>query len=108
MHQKNSTKKKAEGPGGLEDHYLEQLKLAPGVQGLIGEEGSYVKGSVKSTADYSYHATTYSGDHYRIVGDAAGERVFVLSSDSPQIVIRFYVLLQLLSTLSSPLVSTSR
>ncbi|KAF9461922.1 FAD/NAD-binding domain-containing protein [Collybia nuda] len=71
MHQNTSNQKKAERPGSLEEHYLEELKLAPGVQQLIGEKGIYVKGSVKSTADYSYHATSYSGDHYRIVGDAA-------------------------------------
>lgn len=73
MHQDTSNKKKSEGPSGLEQHYLEQLKLAPGLQALIGENGEYVQGSVKSTADYSYHATCYSGDHYRIVGDAAGK-----------------------------------
>ncbi|ETW77133.1 putative halogenase [Heterobasidion irregulare TC 32-1] len=71
MHQDNSNRKKSENAGGLEEHYLEQLKLAPGVQGLIGERGSYVKSSVKSTADYSYHAGCYSGDHFRLVGDAA-------------------------------------
>nr|A0A0U3C228.1 RecName: Full=Flavin-dependent halogenase armH5 [Armillaria mellea]ALT31852.1 ArmH5 [Armillaria mellea] len=71
MHQDTSNRKKAEGPSGLEQHYLSQLKLAPGVQDLIGSKGSYVPGSVKSTADYSYHATEYSGDHYRIIGDAA-------------------------------------
>ncbi|KAJ6625002.1 hypothetical protein B0H10DRAFT_688138 [Mycena sp. CBHHK59/15] len=71
MHQNTSTAKKREQPGTLESHYLEQLKLTPGIQALIGETGTYVAGSVKSTADYSYHATGYSGDHYRIVGDAA-------------------------------------
>jgi flavine halogenase len=75
MHQDTSNKKKSEGPSGLEQHYLEQLKLAPGLQALIGEKGTYVSGSVKSTADFSYHATDYSGDHYRIVGDAAGKHI---------------------------------
>lgn len=73
MHQNTSNKKKADRPGSLEDHYLEEIKLAPGVQALIGEKGTYVKGSVKSTSDYSYHATGYSGDHFRIVGDAGGD-----------------------------------
>ena len=74
MHQDISNQKKAAAAEkGLEAHYLEQLKLAPGVQDLIGENGTYVQGSVRSTADYSYHATSYSGDHYRLIGDAAGE-----------------------------------
>ncbi|KAJ8518265.1 hypothetical protein ONZ45_g4620 [Pleurotus djamor] len=71
MHQDTSTRKKAAGPSKLEDHYLEELKLAPGIQELIGTEGSYVAGSVRSTADYSYHSTAYSGNHYRVIGDAA-------------------------------------
>ncbi|KAJ8495367.1 hypothetical protein ONZ45_g12901 [Pleurotus djamor] len=71
MHQDTSIQKKATGPSGLEDHYLEQIKLAPGVIGRIGEKGTYIPGSVRSTADFSYHATTYSGDHFRIIGDAA-------------------------------------
>jgi len=65
------TRKKKEQPGTLESHYLAQLMLAPGIQALIGTTGTYVPGSVKATADYSYHATSYSGDNYRIVGDAA-------------------------------------
>ncbi|KXN84312.1 Tryptophan 2-halogenase [Leucoagaricus sp. SymC.cos] len=71
MHQETSNQKKAAGPSGLEAHYLEQLKLAPGVLGRIGDKGIYIPGSLQSTADYSYHATSYSGDHYRIIGDAA-------------------------------------
>ncbi|KAF8523372.1 FAD/NAD-binding domain-containing protein [Hysterangium stoloniferum] len=71
MHQDTSNRKKSEGPSGLEAHYLEQLKLAPDLMKLIGEKGTYVPGSVRSTADYSYHATSYSGNHYRLIGDAA-------------------------------------
>jgi len=71
MHLDTSNRKKAEGPNKLEDHYLSQLKLAPGVCDLIGETGKYVQGSVRSTSDFSYHATAYSGDHYRLTGDAA-------------------------------------
>ncbi|KAI0686451.1 FAD/NAD-binding domain-containing protein [Cytidiella melzeri] len=71
MHQDTSNYKKAQHPGSLEDHYHEQLKLAPGVIDLIGDQGEFMKGTVAGTSDYSYHATSYSGDHYRIVGDAA-------------------------------------
>lgn len=73
MHLDTSNRKKAEGPNKLEDHYLSQLKLAPGVCDLIGKAGKYVQGSVRSTSDFSYHAAAYSGDHYRLTGDAAGK-----------------------------------
>ncbi len=72
MHQDTSIRKKQEGPSVLEQHYLEQLKLAPDLQALIGDKGAYIAKSVRGTADYSYHATQYSGDHYRLIGDAAG------------------------------------
>ncbi len=72
MHQETSNQKKAAGPKGLEAHYLDQVKLAPGVHKRLGNNASYITGSVRSTADFSYHAKSYSGDHYRIIGDAAG------------------------------------
>jgi len=53
----------------LEDHYLEQLQLLPGVRDLLGE-GQLIDGSITSTSDYSYSPERYSGDHYRLVGDA--------------------------------------
>lgn len=70
MHEEASKVKKAQLGGTLQDHYLEQLKLVPGVMDHIGDKGELV-GPVRSTVDYSYHATTYSGDHYRMIGDAA-------------------------------------
>ncbi|TFK50413.1 FAD/NAD-binding domain-containing protein [Heliocybe sulcata] len=74
MHQNVSNKKKVEYPGGrpsLTEHYLDQLKLAPGVLELTGDKGTLVEGSVKSSSDYSYYSSQYAGDHYRLVGDAA-------------------------------------
>ncbi|PPQ70820.1 hypothetical protein CVT24_001037 [Panaeolus cyanescens] len=76
MHITNSNKKKARlNPDGtkmsLTDHYLDQLQYAPGVRELIGEKGSFIPGSTKSTSDFSYSATRYSGDHFRLIGDAA-------------------------------------
>ncbi|EPQ51290.1 FAD/NAD P-binding domain-containing protein [Gloeophyllum trabeum ATCC 11539] len=74
MHQNISNKKKADYPGGrptLTEHYLDQMKFLPGVLDLIGNEGSLVEGSIKSSTDYSYHSSSYSGDHFRILGDAA-------------------------------------
>jgi hypothetical protein len=57
-------------------HYLDCLQLSPGLIELLGdakivEDGPYPV--VQSASDFSYNAPTYSGDHYRLVGDAAGE-----------------------------------
>lgn len=59
----------------LHSFYLDELKRAPGVIKLLGdsrlrtpEEGS----SVKMTSDFSYAATSYAGDHYRLAGDSGG------------------------------------
>ncbi|KAF7297289.1 FAD/NAD P-binding domain-containing protein [Mycena indigotica] len=62
-------KKRANKDGSLKDHYLEQLKLAPGLIRLLGD-GNLVS-EVKSAGDYSYSATHYAGPRYRLVGDAA-------------------------------------
>jgi len=76
-----SAKKKAEGrkasPNGehsLKDHYLEQIKLVPGLGNLL--EGATLKEDddyyhVRSAADFSYAADKYAGDHYRLIGDAS-------------------------------------
>lgn len=76
MHQTTSNKKKATlKPDGtrpsLTEHYLDQLQHVPGVRELIGDKGSFIPGSTKSASDFSYSATRYSGDHFRIIGDAA-------------------------------------
>ncbi|KAJ7451092.1 putative halogenase [Mycena latifolia] len=55
--------------GTLKAHYLDQLKLAPGVMNLLGA-GELVS-DIKSAGDYSYSATNYAGPKYRLVGDAA-------------------------------------
>ncbi|KAJ7042942.1 FAD/NAD-binding domain-containing protein [Mycena alexandri] len=70
MHQDNSIlKKKARGLS-LEEHYREQLQLAPGIMALIGSKGTFISGC-KSVGDSSYHAPSYAGNHFRLVGDAA-------------------------------------
>ncbi|KAF8898068.1 hypothetical protein CPB84DRAFT_1815800 [Gymnopilus junonius] len=66
MHQTTSNKKKAilKADGTkptLTEHYLDQLQYVPGVRELIGDKGS----------SFCYSATRYSGDHFRIIGDAA-------------------------------------
>lgn len=79
MHENDANAKKtmpnAEGrTPTLTEHYLEQLKLAPGVkENIIGENGYLVPGTVKSASDSSYWATRYSGDHFRIIGDAGSK-----------------------------------
>jgi len=66
-----SISKKRALPGGstLTAHYLDQLKLAPGLMRLLGQ-GELVS-EIKSAGDYSYSATNYAGPKYRLVGDAA-------------------------------------
>ncbi|PCH37849.1 FAD/NAD(P)-binding domain-containing protein [Wolfiporia cocos MD-104 SS10] len=76
MHQDASIAKKAKlNANGqkptLTEHYMEQLEFLPGVKELIGDEGKFIPGSTKSAADFSYFATRYSGDHFRVIGDAA-------------------------------------
>ncbi|KAJ7656560.1 hypothetical protein B0H17DRAFT_373719 [Mycena rosella] len=76
MHQNASNTKKgtvmADGKKPtLTEHYLDQLQFVPGAKELVGENGKMIPGSIKSAADYSYSASRYSGDHFRIVGDAA-------------------------------------
>lgn len=59
----------------LKDHYLSQLDLVPGLKALLGgavlQEDPSLGPSVKSATDYSYAASCYAGDHYRLVGDAS-------------------------------------
>ncbi|KAG6837830.1 hypothetical protein H0H93_016198 [Arthromyces matolae] len=50
--------------------YLSNLVLAPGVTRLITSKGKLVDGNVKTASDFSYSASSYAGNNYRIVGDA--------------------------------------
>ncbi|KAJ7499483.1 FAD/NAD-binding domain-containing protein [Mycena latifolia] len=61
----NSVSKKKER-GSLEEHYKEQLRLAPEIMGLVGTKGAYGAGSCKSVGDYSYHAPSNTGNHFRL------------------------------------------
>ncbi|KAF8162502.1 hypothetical protein K438DRAFT_2025490 [Mycena galopus ATCC 62051] len=76
MHQDSSNAKKAAVMANgktptLTEHYLDQLQFVPGVKELIGDKGSLTPGSVKSAGDFSYSASRYSGNHFRVIGDAA-------------------------------------
>lgn len=71
------SRKKAESGLGLQDFYISQLNaFTPETLKLIGEgtlRGKAGPGAVKSASDYSYSAPTYSGNHFRIAGDAGGK-----------------------------------
>lgn len=74
MFQHISTEKKAAARAAnakhtLKDHYLDQLQLLPGVQDLLGN-GKLVDDNIRAAGDYSYSPDRYSGDHFRLVGDA--------------------------------------
>ena len=53
-------------------HYMAELDLAPSVKALLGnatlieDDGP----AIRSASDFSYHADSYAGPNYRIVGDA--------------------------------------
>jgi hypothetical protein len=61
-----------------EQRYLKGLDLVPGLKRLLGFKGKMVRGegevsTVRTASDYSYSASSYAGENYRIVGDAAGK-----------------------------------
>lgn len=60
------------GASALATRYLSNLNFAPGVVRLVGE-GELVGGSIKTASDFSYSASSYAGQNYRIVGDAGGK-----------------------------------
>ncbi|KAJ7468679.1 hypothetical protein FB451DRAFT_1340310 [Mycena latifolia] len=60
----------------LQDHYLSQLEFVPKLKKLLGDAKLRVDPSgqiptVRSASDYSYTATRYYGDHFRLIGDAS-------------------------------------
>lgn len=59
----------------LKDHYISQLDLVPGLKAMLEDaklQDDPAKGPpVRSASDYSYSATSYAGDHFRLVGDAS-------------------------------------
>lgn len=80
MNQTISNEKKAAGRVGkadysLRQHYFDQLEFLPGVKDLLEfatlRDDGYTP-AVQSASDYSYSATNYAGNHYRLVGDASG------------------------------------
>ncbi|KAI9458851.1 FAD/NAD(P)-binding domain-containing protein [Lactarius psammicola] len=62
-------------PVGAEQRYLSALDLAPGVKQLLCPDGVMLRGdsdsdTVRTASDYSYSASYYAGENFRIVGDA--------------------------------------
>lgn len=60
----------------LKTHYLAELERAPDIIALIGE-GSLIDNkdglTIRAASDYSYSASYYAGNHFRLAGDAGGE-----------------------------------
>jgi len=65
------------GDSSLTAHYLDELKLSPGVLKYIGDDAKLVDvgkdggPAVKQAADYSYSASAYAGPNWRLIGDAS-------------------------------------
>jgi len=54
---------------------MKELARAPGVPKLFGKGTLRNDGkpeAVKSASDFSYSASTYDGDYFRLAGDAGG------------------------------------
>ncbi|KAF5375807.1 hypothetical protein D9757_011192 [Collybiopsis confluens] len=74
-HQSTFTERRAQTkPDGakysITEHYNNQFQWAPHVTEFVSG-GEMIAGTTHSASDYSYWAKGYSGDHYRLVGDAA-------------------------------------
>lgn len=54
----------------LTEFYLDQIQFVPQVGEFLNN--ATLKSNIRSASDYSYSAQAYSGDHFRLVGDAAG------------------------------------
>jgi hypothetical protein len=78
MDQYTSNRKKREaedtsGVSNLHAHYLQEIQRLPGLRNLLEKatlRNSGLPDSIKSASDFTYSASTYAGDRYRIAGDA--------------------------------------
>ncbi|EPQ52656.1 FAD/NAD P-binding domain-containing protein, partial [Gloeophyllum trabeum ATCC 11539] len=68
MHETDNIRLRKEH-GSVRQHYLRSLERAPGVCDLLKD--SQLQGDVQSASDYSYSATSYAGEGWRLAGDAA-------------------------------------
>ena len=81
MDSETSAKKRKESNanGGMKEHYLDQLQFVPSIAKFLRGATMIAEESVRSASDYSYAASCYAGDHFRIAGDAGGmSHIFVL------------------------------
>ncbi|KAJ7153561.1 FAD/NAD(P)-binding domain-containing protein [Mycena crocata] len=72
--EKKAAAKERGEDGSTAAHYHRELKLAPNIQVLMGDATMFKKPDapmISAASDYSYHASSYAGPHYRLVGDAA-------------------------------------
>lgn len=68
----------------LIDFYRHQLAHAPHLSELLkdatmtnsssSEDAASTVGLVKAASDFSYSASAYAGDHFRLAGDAGGKQ----------------------------------
>lgn len=83
------------GEDTLKAHYLDELKLSPGVLGCIGDKGKLVEirkdggPGVTQAADASYSARSYAGPGYRLVGDAAGHSFPILYLTATLLIVKY-------------------
>jgi len=73
-HEKKAQAKERGEDASTAAHYHRELNLAPNIQILMGDATLFKKPDaplISAASDYSYHATSYAGPHYRLVGDAA-------------------------------------
>jgi len=61
---------------GTEQRYLKAIELAPTLQQLMGPKAKLQRGNpdsetVRTASDFSYSATSYAGERFRLAGDAA-------------------------------------
>ena len=73
---KKAAVKEAGGDSSVAAHYHRELRRAPNVLKLMGDNVELIKKPdaplISSASDYSYSAPSYAGVGFRIVGDAAG------------------------------------
>ncbi|KAF7331262.1 hypothetical protein MKEN_00003300 [Mycena kentingensis (nom. inval.)] len=69
MRETDSKAKKTASGNDSHNHFLANLKLAPGLLKLLGDSAELVS-EVKTAGDYSYSADAYAGPGFRIAGDA--------------------------------------
>lgn len=65
-----------DGEHSLKEHYLDQLQFVPGLRNLLEDATLKEDGEnylIRSASDFSYAADRYSGDHFRLIGDASGK-----------------------------------